>query len=96
MEKGFVIILSFILPPILVFMFWYFFGSLFMEWQMAIYTGIPIGIIFSLVDYFFIDKKKRKYKFLIRLFMLLFIFVLSTTIYDLLIFGEFKSLLILG
>ena len=46
---------------------------------MGIPSGLRTGIIFSIIDYYFIDKRTKN-KFLIRLFVFLVVFVLVTMV----------------
>jgi len=88
MSKTLRIGLTFIIPAIIVFLFWAIAASnFFVMIGMGIPSGIGTGILFSMIDYYFIDKCIGN-KFLMRFFVFLGVFVLVTIIHLLLEDGE--------
>ncbi len=94
MNKTLKIFLTFTIPAIIVFLFWAITGSdFFVMIGMGIPSGIGTGILFSMIDYYFIDKRTKN-KLLMRFFIFLGVFVLVTIMHLLLEDGEisFESL----
>lgn len=78
MNKTLRIFLTFVIPAIIVFLFWAITGSdFFVMLGMGVPSGIATGLLFSIIDYYFIDKRIEN-KFLMRFFVFLGVFVLVT------------------
>jgi len=88
MKKGLIVFLTFVIPAIAVFLFWSISNNYFLALGMGIPSGIGTGILFSLIDYFFTNKRIVKNKFLIRFLVFLIVFAVVTVIHLLLEDGE--------
>ena len=89
MNKTLRIVLTFVIPAIIAFLFWAIVAdNFFVMIGLGIPTGIGTGLLFSVVDYFFISKSKVKYKLLVRFFVMVLVFLLVTVIHLLIDKGE--------
>lgn len=88
MNKTLKIFLTVAIPAIVVFLFWSIPNNFFIAFGMGIPSGLGTGILFSIIDYFFTDKRITKNKFLIRILVFLIVFTMVTVIHLLLEDGE--------
>lgn len=89
MNKTLRIVLTFVIPAIIVYLFWSIgTNNFFISIGLGIPGGIGTGLLFSVVDYFFISKLKIKYKLLMRFFVMVLVFMLVTIIHLLIEKGE--------
>jgi len=88
MNKTLEIVLTFVIPTIIVILFWSIPNNFFLFLGLGIPTGIGTGLLFSVADYFFISKLKIKYKLLVRFFVMMLVFMLVTVIHLLIEYGE--------
>ncbi len=89
MNKTLRIVLTFVIPAIIAFLFWAIVAdNFFVMIGLGIPSGIGTGLLFSVVDYFFISKLKINNKLLVRFFVMVIIFMLVTVIHLLIEKGE--------
>ena len=89
MNKTLRIVLTFVIPAIIVYLFWSIgTNNFFISIGLGIPEGIGTGLLFSVVDYFFISNSKVKYKLLVRFFVMVLVFLLVTVIHSLIEYGE--------
>ncbi len=89
MNKTLRIVLTFVIPAIIAFLFWAIVAdNFFVMIGLGIPGGIGTGLLFSIVDYFFISRPKVKNKLLVRFFVMVLVFILVTVIHLLIEKGE--------
>jgi len=88
MNKTLRIVLTFVIPTIIVILFWSIPNDFFLFLGLGIPGGVGTGLLFSVVDYFFISKLKINNKLLLRFFVMVIIFMLVTVIHLLIEKGE--------
>lgn len=89
MKKAFTIFLTFFIPAVSVFLFWAIAtNNIFITLGIGVPDSIVVGILFMLLDFYFIRNRILKYKFCLRFCLLIILFILITIVHLLIEKGE--------